>query len=147
MKRTRYVALLLTLLFLAGGCASEEEKSLTLTEAAIAIAGGAQRIVDDVVADEHRAGMAKAALVRVELIVADHYRQTIAHRDELFHRSADPEASPAELRGILASLRRARAETRERMIDEWLLARAWMTPEEWVEFNRKVQDDMGVEAP
>ena len=147
MKRTRYVALLLSLLLLAGGCASEEEKSLTLTEAAIAMAGGAQRIVDDVVEDEHRAAMAKTALTKVNLLISELYRLTMAHRDELFHRSADPTAPRAELEGILASLHRERADVRERMIDAKLLVRAWMTPEEWVEFNRRLQDEMGVEAP
>jgi hypothetical protein len=127
--------------FLAAGCGGGETQP-TLQEAAYMASSDARKIIDRVVEDEHRAEMAKAAARRVMMFVADYYANVAAQRNELVKMMGDPATTKEDAQAVLATLKDLRRGFSTKLVDQWLLVRAWMTPEEWTTFNKKLQSRM-----
>lgn len=134
------VTLLLALGF-ATGCRSDD-KPATLQDAALDASGDATSIIDDVVKDEHRARMAKQGAEQVMMTIAEYYSNVAARRNELVKMAGDPEATRADCQKVLDEAKAQRLQFSSQLVDEWLLVRAWMTPDEWVTFNTKLQRRM-----
>jgi hypothetical protein len=134
------VTLLLALGF-ATGCSSDD-KPATLQDAALDASGNATSIIDDVVKDEHRARMAKQGAEQVMMTIANYYANVAAQRKELVKIAGDSEATRADCQPVLDNMKAIRKQFSNRLVDEWLLVRAWMTPDEWVSFNTKLQRKM-----
>jgi hypothetical protein len=144
MKRKILFVGLSLLLPVLPGCVSEDPPSLY--EAAMIASDDAAALVDRVVGEPERAARARKAVREVKLITAQYYANTFTLRDELFRLSGDPDTPEAKMRGVVRSLDRLRRETRVRLVDQWLLARAWMTGEEWTEFNQRRTGGLDLEA-
>jgi len=129
---------------LATGCAADEQP--TLNEAAVAASAEARDLIDDLVKDEYRARMAKQSARKVMLTIADYYANVAAQRNELVKLSGKSSTTRADCQPVLDSLKALRIQFSEQLIDEWLLVRAWMTPDEWVSFNTRLQGNMGLSA-
>jgi hypothetical protein len=133
--------MLLLALGFATGCSSQDSPA-TLQEAAIDASGEAQSIIEDVVPDEYRARMAKKSAEQVMLTTAEFYASLAAQRNRLIELMGDPETTKADCQPVLDATKAIRKQMSNRLVDEWLLVRAWMTPDEWKTFNTRLQRTM-----